>query len=155
MATLYEINQQILDCIDPESGEIIDIEKLEELAMQRDEKIQSVALWIKNLTSDAEAYKREKEAFAEREAKAAKQAERLKTFLAETLNGEKFETDKVAISFRRTQSVAIAETAQLPPEYVRTAITTTPDKTAIKAALKAGEVVEGCTLTERLATQIK
>lgn len=155
MASLYEINQRILDLVDPETGEIQDYDQLNELAMQRDEKIQSVALWIKNLTSDADAYKKEKEAFAARQAKAERQIEGLKKYLADVLDGEKFETEKVAISFRKTESVTIAENAHIPSEYVVTATTTTPNKTAIKAALKAGELVDGCTLTTRLAAQIK
>ena len=60
MANLYEISQEMLACIDAETGEIIDIEKLSTLAMERDTKIKNIALWIKNLTADMEAYKREK-----------------------------------------------------------------------------------------------
>ena len=57
--TLYEIDQQLLDCIDLETGEIIDAEKLTELTMERDEKIEKVALWIKELKAEAEALKAE------------------------------------------------------------------------------------------------
>ena len=64
MANLYEINQAITECIDNETGEIIDVEKLEELQLEREAKIENVALWYKNLLSDAEAYKAEKNAFA-------------------------------------------------------------------------------------------
>ena len=66
MATLYEIDAGILSCIDVETGEVLDPEKLEALQMEREEKIESVALWYKNLCSDAEAYKAEKQAFASR-----------------------------------------------------------------------------------------
>ena len=32
---LYEINSQILDCIDPETGEVMDIDRLEKLNMAK------------------------------------------------------------------------------------------------------------------------
>lgn len=67
MATLYEIDNAILNCCDQETGEIIDIEALDALMMQRTEKIEGIALYIKNLTADAADYKAEKEAFAARE----------------------------------------------------------------------------------------
>ena len=38
MANIYEINQAILDCIDPETGEVLDMEALEQLQMDRVQK---------------------------------------------------------------------------------------------------------------------
>lgn len=43
MASLYEIEQSILDCIDTETGEIIDAEKLNELMLEKEVKIENVA----------------------------------------------------------------------------------------------------------------
>lgn len=40
---LYEINAQILDCIDQETGEVMDIDRLEELNMEKAEKVDTVA----------------------------------------------------------------------------------------------------------------
>lgn len=59
MATLYEIDEEILNCVDQETGEIIDPEKLAQLQMDFDKKVEGIALWIKNLLSDAEAIKAE------------------------------------------------------------------------------------------------
>ena len=44
--TIYEINEEILNCIDLETGEIIDIDKLNELQLEKDAKIENVACWI-------------------------------------------------------------------------------------------------------------
>lgn len=70
MATLYEIDKQIMDCI-TENGEFIDItgdkellEKLEALQIERKTKIENICLFIKNLKADIEAYKAEKMEFA-------------------------------------------------------------------------------------------
>ena len=46
--TLYEIDNAILDCIDLETGEIIDVDKLNELQLEKETKIENVALWIKD-----------------------------------------------------------------------------------------------------------
>lgn len=50
---LYEINSQILDCIDQETGEVMDIDRLEELNMAKAEKVDNIACWVKNLEADA------------------------------------------------------------------------------------------------------
>lgn len=155
MANLYEIDRAILECVDFETGEIIDPERLDGLMMERGAKIESVALWVKNLESDAVAYKAEKEAFAAREKQASEKAERLKEWLARVCEGEKFSTAKCAVSFRTSEAVEIAEGATIPDAYMRTKTTSAPDKTAIKAALKAGTAIEGCRLATKLNTQIK
>ena len=62
MANLYEIDAAISGCIDAESGEIIDTERLDNLLIERSKKLEGVALWIKNLESDAAAIKAEKNA---------------------------------------------------------------------------------------------
>lgn len=63
---LYEINEQIMACIDNETGEIIDTDKLNELQIAKDEKIENLALWYKDLLAEANALKEEKETFAAR-----------------------------------------------------------------------------------------
>lgn len=67
MATLYEIDAAIMDCVDAESGEIIDEEQLNSLLMERSAKLEGVALWIKNLDSDAAAIRAEREALEKRQ----------------------------------------------------------------------------------------
>jgi hypothetical protein len=158
MASLYEIDQQILACLDPETGEIADPEMLDALMMERDAKIESVACWIKNLESDALAYKAEKEAFADREAAAKKKVESLKGWLAHALEGQKFSTVKCAVSFRKSESVELEEAfdvAHIPAEYLSIKTTYSPNKTAIKAAIKEGKEIAGCKLVEKLNASVK
>ena len=162
MATLYEINQSILDCIDIETGEIIDFEKLSELQLERSEKIEKVALWYKNLISDAESYKREKDTFAEREKAARNKAESLKKWLAYVLDGEKMTTDCVAISFRRSEAVEIEDedafityAQKNGRDDLLTYKAPSLNKIEIKKALKAGEVISGAELKEKQNISIK
>ena len=155
MASLYEIDKSILECIDQETGELIDFERFESLQMERNQKIENVALWVKNLQSDALAYKAEKDAFAEREKAATKKAEQLKAWLAEVLAGEKFSTGKCAVSFRRSEKVEVEDVAMVPAELLRVKTTVEADKTAIKEAIKEGREINGCRLVESISTQIK
>ena len=155
MASIWEIDQEILDCVDLETGEVIDPERLENLQMERSQKIENVACWIKNLESDAAAIKAEKEALAKRQVAALAKAEQLKEWLAEALGGHKFSSAKCAVSFRRSETVEVADVALIPAELLRVKTTIEPNKTAIKALLKDGQDVIGCRLVEGLNTQIK
>lgn len=151
---LYEIDQKIMNCVDMETGEIIDPARLDELQMDRDTKIENIACWIKNLNADAEAFKTEKQSFADRQKAAENKAESLKKYLANYLAGQKFSTPKVAISFRKTSSVNVTDISQLPKEFLKFA-DPTPDKTAIKNAIKAGTTVTGAEIVEGQSISIK
>jgi outer membrane murein-binding lipoprotein Lpp len=152
--TLYEIDQKLLDCIDLETGEILNEERLNELQMERNEKLEKVALWIKELNAEADALKAEKQAFADRQKAAENKAESLKKWLADALNGEKFKTTKVAVSFRKTKSVEVADIFALDENYVKYS-EPTADKAAIKKAIEAGEIVKGATLVENVSISVK
>ena len=151
---LYEIDEAILSCIDTDTGEILDADKLNALQIEREKKLENVALWIKNLTSDAEALKAEKQAFADRQKAAENKAESLKKWLTEALSGEKFKTTRVAVSFRKTKSVQVEDIWQLDDSYVKYA-EPTADKAAIKKAIEAGEEVAGATLVENVSISVK
>lgn len=155
MASLYDINQAILECLDMETGELIDPERLEQLTMEKDQKIENVACWIKNLTAEAAAYKAEKAAFAEREAQALKKADALKKWLSDALAGQKFSTAKCAVSFRKSEAVMVDDINLIPAEMLRVKTTYEPDKTAIKNAIKSGREINGCMLVENSNIQIK
>ena len=154
---LYEIDNAILDCVDVETGEIFDAVKFEELAMERDEKIENICLWIKNLNAEAEALKAEKDAFAQRQKAAESKAENLKKYIASYLCGTAFKTSKVAVSFRKSVSVELSDDiniSSLPDEYLRFKEPEV-NKTEIKKALSAGKVIAGAFLVEKQNIQIK
>ena len=154
MATLYEINDQIMALIDEETGEITDIESLNALQIERDTKIENIALWIKNLKADAETFKAEKQAFEERQKRAEKKAESLKNYLVSALDGQKFKTARVECSYRSSESVNVTDITVIPTEYLRFA-EPTADKTAIKAAIKAGKEIAGAEIVLKQNLLIK
>lgn len=149
---LYEISEEMLNCVDAETGEV-DTDKLDELAMLRDEKLESIALWIKDLKAEAEALKAEKLVFAARQSAAERRAESLKNYLTGFLHGEKFKTTRCAISFRKTESVKITNELELPPEF--TTVEIKADKNAIKQAIKNGQTVTGAEIVEGISCSIK
>lgn len=154
MATLYEIDAAILACVDLETGEILDAEQLQELQMERQQKVESVALWYKNLLSDAAAFKAEKDAFAEKERKAKDAAERLKAWLADALQGDAFKTTRVSVTFRSSSRVVVDDVLNLPPRFVKFK-DPEPDKVAIKDAIKNGEEVAGARIESNQSIIIK
>lgn len=155
MPNLYEIEQAIYACIDFETGEVIDVEALEALNMQREQKLENIACWIKNLRSDEAALKAEADAFKARAQAAQRKRESLERYLSNVLGGEKFTTSRCAVSFRKSASVEVMDIAALPETYLRQKTTIEPDKTAIKEALKSGQEVAGCRIVENLNISIK
>ena len=153
--SLYEINEQLLNLTDSETGEIEDWSAFEALQLARDEKIENIALYHKNLLAEAVALKAEEKSFAERRKRAENKAESLKNYLATSLNGSKFNTTRVAINWRKSTSVEVDET-KLPANWLREIPAThVVDKVEIAKALKAGETIEGATLVTNNNIQIK
>ncbi|WP_293828446.1 siphovirus Gp157 family protein [uncultured Phascolarctobacterium sp.] len=161
---LFDIDERLAACVkldesrvvDTESGEIIDLEAIAALEMERDKKIENLGCWYKNLLAEAEALKAQKNAFAEREKAKKAAAESLKGFLGRYLNGKKFETAKVAMSFRKSEAVEFDAKCigDVPEEFLKFKDPEL-DKVAVKKAIKAGESVPGCELVARQNLQIK
>lgn len=162
MATLYEINSAILDCCDMETGEILDFERLEQLQLEKEQKIEGVALYIKNLDAEAAALKAEEAALAERRKAKENKAKRLKEYLTNALAGQKFETARVRLSFRSSTKVEISDELALltwleknhQDQCVKYKL---PDinKTEVGKLLKAGQEMPGAALVESSNLQMK
>lgn len=152
--TLFEIDGKIMDCVDPETGEIVNEEMLDALNMERNAKVENICLWIKNLKAEAEALKAEKDAFAQRQKTAENKLNSLKRYISAYLEGTPFKTARVAVSFRKTESVEIADGTILPDEYLRFK-QPEPDKAALKAALKNGMAIDGVSLVTDKSITIK
>lgn len=160
---LYRINAElslaIESAIDPETGEIKDEEMLQvvdQLQMERDEKIENICLYIKNLKSDARQLKEAEESFRNRRREAEYRAEKLTEYLAKNLSGEKFKAaDGLAsVSWRKSQSVSITNAALLSDRFL-TIPDPVPNKIEIKKAIQAGEQVDGAELVTNNNIQIR
>lgn len=156
---LYEIPRAIEELIDAETGEVLDAEKLLELQEQFENGKELLALSYKNYLAEAEALKNEMQAFQERMRSAESKALRAKNYLEYLCNGEKFSTDRVAVSFRKSVSTEVDEEfldwaiANGGDAYIKTTVAV--NKSALKDALKEGIEVPHARLVENQNIQIK
>ena len=104
---LFAIDEEIINCFDDETGEIVDKDKLNELLQNKKDKRESIALFIKDLNYEADAIANEIKNLQARKKAKENKAEWLKNYLAEDLKGENFETAKVSAKFRKSKSVVI------------------------------------------------
>jgi transcriptional regulator of heat shock response len=161
MASLYELDaliESLLEQEDPETGELLcDMEQLDAVLMERDAKLENIALYIKNKTAEAEMIKAEKLTLEKRQKVANNKAERAKAFLDEYLKGEKFSTAKVAVSYRKSEQVEVSMAFFTDESNERFLRFKDPeaDKAAIKAVLKAGETVPGAEIVSKMNMSIK
>ena len=157
MGKLYDIVRDIEDFeyeIDEETGEILNANQLDALELEKDNKIEQLCLYIKNLKSDAAAYKAEKDSFAKKQKAAENKAESIKGYVEYILSGDKFKTDRVTVSYRKSEQVECLDMSLVDDDYLRFKEPEL-DKTKIKKALKDGIKVGGCMLVERQNMQIK
>ena len=179
MSSLYDIDQQlqILEeyMIDPETGEMLDEnefnKKFDEIQMALNEKIESTMLFYKSLTSESDAIKAEEKNLAQRRKVKEVLAERLKKRIDNyithqftdddgnvdivSLNKYKFETSRLKLSYRKSESVDVPDATLVPQQYQKVKTEITADKTAIKKAIKSGENIQGATLVTQLNMQVK
>lgn len=154
MRSLYEIDSDIMSCVDSETGEIIDIEKLEDLQIERNEKIHSVYLYIRNLNAQREAVKSEKERFARWEKTLTNNIDSLKLWLTNATGKEPVEFKEGKITFRKSEETVVDD-AICPKKWMVRKVEWKPDKDAIKKAIKQGTKIRGCSVIEKMNIQIK
>lgn len=160
---LYEINRDIENFefeIDENTGEVLNFDALDALQMERCAKIENICLYIKNLTALAADIKAEKNNLDERMKAAERKADSLKRYLASSLNGEKFETARCKVSYRKSAQVVVSDgfaewAKKNAPDLITETITTKPDKEAIKEAIKGGKQVVGAEIVENVNLQVK
>jgi hypothetical protein len=163
MASLYTIDQAVLTLLDnglvfdAETGEVLfDEDNFDQLEIERQAKLEAVALYVKGLEAEAAAIRAEEKALAERRQAKERKAERLREYVARSMRmfgDSKLETARVALSFRRSEAVKIMNERRIPHGFL--IMKPSIDKTAIKKALKAGQEVNGAILVERQNLQIK
>ena len=154
--TLYEIDEALLNLVDPETGEIMDISAFTELQMDREKKLEGIACWIKDLFAEEDALKNEEDALRARRAAARRKRESLWAYLQTMLAGEKLKTGKVAVTYRKNPpSVKVDDEAELL-EWARSRCRTDLlrlkdpelDKAGVKAAIEKGEYVPGARIVQ-------
>lgn len=159
---LYKIARSIQKCfkiptgeyIDTDTGEVFDEEYLNGLRIAKTRKVENIACWIKNLQAEVEAYKKEEEAFRTRRKQAESKVESLKRYLTNWVAGERIDTDRCRVTWRKSVSVEIQDESRVPEDYKKEKVIMNIDKVSIKKALTGGKDVPGASLLEKQNVQI-
>lgn len=126
---------------------------LESIGGDLELKAQNVALFARNLETTAAAIKQAEGDMAARRKALERRVSDLKAYLLSAMQStgiKKIEGPYLRIGVRdNPESVEVFDAAQVPAEFMRQPEPppAAPDKTAIKAAIKAGSEVPGCKLT--------
>ena len=154
---LYEIGEQ-MEAIEAEidlyasehEGEILaELEDaLMALAEDRTSKLLGIAVWIKNLRAEENAYKEETDSLRKKREAVQKKIDRLTGFIDTQIGPEESIKDsRVSIFHRRSEVVVVENQALLPGNCTR--IVVEPRKDEIKRLIKAGEIVPGAQIETR------
>lgn len=161
--SLYLLNEKLKSCIvldeqhvvNTDDGEILNLEQFDALQMELADRVDGIGCYIKNLRAEADAIYAEINNLSLRAAALKKEASRCETYLSGVLYGQKFESPRCKITWRKSESCNVLNIEQLPNEYLRTKVTVDADKTAIKKAIKAGVEVPGAELIQKLNMTLK
>ena len=163
MRALYDIDQEILDCVDMETGEILDPEKLDALQMEREKKLEGVALWVKDLAAESAAVKEEADKLTARKRALDNKIAAIKMWLLMALDGQKLTTPRCKVYQTHSQKVVIDDEKALidmfmtSPFYEKFLRMKEPeiDKNALKDSMKQGYEYEFAHLEETESVVIK
>lgn len=164
---LYELTNDylaLLEAIDnDEIPEEAIADTLESITACIEDKADSIACLLKNLDAECIAIKAEEARLAERRKAKEKAHERIKQYLSETLlraGLDKIETARNRITFRKSESVEVAEEvfiswARMHRDDLLTYTAPKVNKTEVKKALKSGDEIIGAELRINQNIQIK
>lgn len=141
-------------CIDVDTGEFNEA-MFEGLRIERDRKIENIALWVIEDEAMAKSIKEQENKLKERRETLEQRVEKRKEFLRYITEGKKLKTDRVTVSYRTSKAVKITNEEIIPIKYktVKTAVSVSKDD--IKKDLQAGKTVEGAELETRISTIVK
>lgn len=150
MASIYELNKDyaelsaMLEAAEtPEEVEAIQ-NTLEMIDLSIEEKLENTAKYMVNVESDIQGLKTEIDRLTKIKKAKENTVERLKNNVEYAMKQkgiEKLEVGTFKAGYRKSESVEIINLDVIPADFTKAEIKA--DKTAIKKAIKAGEVVEG------------
>ena len=168
MPTMIEIQTEINNtfraleyCDDDQRAQIEKAaeEHLSMLAEQEAEKIDAYAHVIREQVARVEFLKAEKKRIDDRIRVANNGLDRMKSFMLSVLNSSGIKNAKgnsSTLYIRKSESVLVETASEKLPEEFKTIKTTiTANRAAIKKAIKDGESVEGCRISENQSLVVR
>lgn len=164
MRGIYEIDNDAVRVIesgtDLETGELTEdaIAQLDALQMEREAKIESLAICVKNYAAQEKAIRDEAKALTARADNTARKVASLKQYLQRVLNNTPFATSKVGVRFRHTKRVEVDSDFEqwarvAAPELMR--IKAEPDKAKIKQWITNGASVSHASLVDAVSMSVR
>jgi len=162
---LYQLSDNYLQALDFMTDPELDLpveavnDTLEGLSGELEDKAVNVAKFLRNMEAAAEAIKTAEAEMARRRKALENRVQWLKAYLKgnmERTGITKIECPYFKLSIQKNpDSVDILDEAVIPAEYKEQVISWKIDKTAIKAALKAGRAIPGAALVNGTRLAIK
>lgn len=161
--SLYQIEQSFLQLADRliEAGGELTPELEEELNINKDNlttKGTNYGFIVKEMESEISVIKSEIDRLTALKKSREKAVDKLANTLSvamQVFGVEKIESPVMKISFRNSETVEIDNIAQLDKDFIKVTVTETPDKVAIKTAIKEGREVNGARIETHKNIQIK
>lgn len=161
--SLYTLTNELYDAlsavdVDPETGEITGMDKVDALALDTQEKIVACLHAVKDFEALADEIRAEKKRLDERLDFTQHLIYRVKSrcvFGMQVLGLQSIKAASAQIHLRKIESVEVFDEGMIDPRFVKTREVKTVNKTEIKKAIKAGEEVQGARLVEGFAAIIR
>lgn len=162
MATLYEIAGDYAQVLNfeletPEDGDAL-VSLLDEIQERFDTKADRLCMVMRNVESEAEAFKAEEARLSARRKALENKAGRLKAYLADTMKKMDLadvKTPLFSLKFQKNPpSVEVEDEAAIPAEFWTTPAPSL-DRRAVLEALKSGAVVPGAAIVQRDSLRIR
>ena len=148
--------------IDEETGEVIGWERLDELTQGAADKIANTARFIRYAEVQIDAMDKVIANIKARKQSAQNLVDKLRVKVVQALlalpdGKRKIEEPDIKVSTRKSESVSLDDESLLDKKFVKVEVITkqSPDKKAIKEAIKSGEEVKGAHLCTNYTLQIK
>lgn len=160
MSSLFELNDQFRelsqrDDLDP----TVMKDTLDAIEDSRDQKLDNIASWIDNNNADLDWLTKRIKELQEKKKFLTNQNHNLMTYLTDAIDDagfKKIRTENHLLSVRNFKaSTVIDDVKKLPEAFVETKTVSSPDKTAIYKAIKAGQEVPGAYLKNNRRTVIR
>lgn len=131
---------------------------IDELGSAEAAKVDGFAEFLKEQAARADHFRSESQRFSSKARSAENRIAYLKNRYASIMQEHKLSKvpgNSYTLSLRPSESVGVtALIDDLPAQFVRVKVAKEPDKAAIKAALKMGQEIPGCTLVEIVSLQV-
>lgn len=151
-ALLAQVEAEATNADAEESSVLYDM--LSDAGLELDDKIENIVKYVKTLSAQAEAHKKEALAQKALQQSAERKVESLKKYLL-SADVTAYECPYGKITSRKSKAVEIDDLGSIPEEYINEKVTYSADKVEIKKKLNLGGVVDGARIVERVSIGVK